>query len=59
MTTKNILFSTLLLIILLLSACVPIEPLEQSPSQTPLRTDVPTAEPTNEFASTSETPPGP
>lgn len=58
MTTKNILFSTIL-IILLLSACVPIEPLEQSPSQTPLRTDVPTAEPTNEFASTSETPPGP
>ena len=58
MTTKSILFSTIL-ITLLLSACVPIEPLEQSPSQTPLRTDVPTAEPTEEFTSTSETPPGP
>ncbi|MDD4043198.1 MAG: hypothetical protein PHR54_06830 [Anaerolineaceae bacterium] len=58
MKTKNFLFSTIL-ITLLLSACVPIVTLEQSPSQTPLPADVPTTEPTEEFTSTSETTSGP
>ena len=58
MKTKKILFS-IILTTFLLSACVPIEYLEQSPSQTPLMADAPTTEPTEEITSISKTPPGP